>query len=376
MTLKEQRAEKMNALVALKERIEAEDADAIKEAEDLGVAIAEIDKSIEAAENAKALLEAVGNDETESEEDEMQENGLKSMNLEALKGARGSASTYIKGVNDPDVIKTTQINDYSQNVPVAVPKLGVRDLFGSEKISGNALTYYILGAIKGAIDGTTSEGDEKDKIEVTYTPKTAALVKYGAYFKETDELLSDASFLESAIRNRGTFEFNKAIEAYLVNTLVGTSGVQACGAAITFDNILAAKQDIMADTGYQADAIIINPADWATLLQTKDLNNQYLLGGPAYGSYGNGAYNSNPRVWGLDVVESAAMESGKCIVGAFKAGASVVTKNNEGLRVEISNSDQDDFVKNRVTVRIEERLVEAVRVPAAFSIVGAEESGS
>ena len=98
MTLKEQRAEKMNALVALKERIEAEDVDAIKEAEDLGAAIAEIDKSIEAAENAKAMLEAVGNEEPESEDDEMK--GIEELTKKAAeinKNEKGwSVSTHLK----------------------------------------------------------------------------------------------------------------------------------------------------------------------------------------------------------------------------------------------------------------------------------------
>ena len=89
---------------------------------------------------------------------------------------------------------------------------------------------------------------------------------------------------------------------------------------------------------------------------------------------GNGGYNANPKVWGMNVVESAAVTSGNVIVGAFKAGASVVTQAGNGQRVEVSNSDQDDFIKNMVTVRIEERLVEAVRIPAAFALVGAESS--
>ena len=125
-----------------------------------------------------------------------------------------------------------------------------------------------------------------------------------------------------------------------------------------------------ADTGYAPDALLINPTDWATLLQTKDSNLQYLLGGPAFGPYGNGGYNGNPRIWGLNVIESAGIPQGECCVGAFKAGAAVITKANEGFRVEVSNSDQDDFIKNIITIRIEERLALAVRVPAAFEIVG------
>ena len=94
------------------------------------------------------------------------------------------------------------------------------------------------------------------------------------------------------------------------------------------------------------------------------------------GSYGNGAYSSNPRIWGLPVVESANVSAGQAVVGAFKAASSVVTKAGEGMRVEVSNSDVDDFEYNRVTVRVEERMVLATRVPAAFALVGTSGSSS
>lgn len=369
MTMKEQLAEKKAALLALKADIEEGKEEAIAQGEELSAAIESIKASIEQAEKAQELLEQIGAEEKPVEEgNEMETNGLKSMNFDAMKAAPGSASTYIKAATDNEV--TTPIVNYSQNVAGIQGELGVRDLFSAEAISGNALTFYRLGALEGTIASTTAEGAKKSQVHIPYTPVTVALNKIGAYFKETDELLSDAAFLESAIRSRGIFEFNKAVENYIVSTLLATSGVQTGGNTITFDSILAAKQDIFADTGYTPDALIINPANWSTLLQTKDSNLQYLLGGPAYGSYGNGAYNSNPRIWGLNVVESAAVPSGKCVVGAFKAGASIVSKAGEGLRVEVSNSNEDDFVYNRVTVRIEERLVAAIRMPAAFEIVG------
>lgn len=376
MTLKEQLAEKKSALKALEEDIKAENEEAIAEGEEIAAAIAEIEKSIESAEKANALLEQIGKEEEPEEETGMEEKtGLKALNLEYLKDNRGTVgcNVNLKTYSDPEAMGDNLIIDYDKNPVNVMPALGVRDLFGAETISGNALTYYVLGSAEGTVEGT-AEGAAKDRIHIPYTPKTAALTKIAAYFKETDELIHDAAFLESAIRNRGVYEFNKVIEAYLINTLAAATGVQSVGTAITFDNILQAKQDIMADTSYTADALVINPSDWATLLQAKDDNKQYLLGGPAYGSYGNGGYNSNPKVWGLTVVESAAVTSGNCIVGAFKVGASVVTQAGNGQRVEVSNSDQDDFIKNMVTVRIEERLVEAVRIPAAFALVGAESS--
>lgn len=368
MSKKEELTKLKEELAALKERIEADDAEAITEGEKLQAEIKTKTAEIEQAEKKAALLNVIG--KSEKEEANMEEKtGIKAMDLESLKGNRGTVSTSIKAYNDAEVIGDNKIFDYDRNPVNLMPVLGARELFGAETISGNALTYYVIGSLEGEIDGV-AEGAEKNHIHIPYTPKTAALAKIAAYLKESDELLSDAAFLESAIRNRGVYEFRKAVEGYLIDSLLDTSGVQTGGDSISFDNILAAKQDIFADTGYAPDALLINPADWATLLQAKDGNYQYLLGGPAYGSYGNGSYNGNPRIWGLNVVESAGIPQGECLVGAFKAGASVITKAGAGLRVEVSNSDQDDFIKNMVTVRIEERLVLAVRVPAAFSIVG------
>ena len=56
--------------------------------------------------------------------------------------------------------------------------------------------------------------------------------------------------------------------------------------------------------------------------------------------------------------------AGEIFVGAFKACGSVVNKG--GVKVEATNTDQDDFVKNRMTIRAEERLALAVRRPAGF----------
>lgn len=367
MTLKEKLAEKKAALKALEEGIKAGEEGAIAKGEELVNAITEIEKSIKSAEKAQEILQQIGANEAPQEEDTAEENGLKNVDFADLKRAPGSKSVRIKANTDNEV-STTEYT-YDHKVISLEPKLDVRGLFGQEKISTNALTYYVLDDMSGTI-GTVAEGAVKSQINIPYTAKTVALSKIAAFFKETDELLSDNAFLETAIRSRGVYEFNKAVESYLITTLTGTSGIQTNTSAISFDTLLAAKQDIMADTGYAADAIVINPADWATLLQSKDSNNQYLLGGPAYGSYGNGGYNSNPKIWGLNVIESSAMTAGTCLVGAFKAGASVVTKANEGFRVEVSNSDQDDFIYNRVTVRLEERLVEAVRIPSAFYLVG------
>lgn len=372
MTLKEQLVEKKAALKALEEDIKAENEEAIAQGEEIASAIAEIEKSIESAEKANALLAQIGTEE-EPEETGMEErNGLKALNLESLKGARGSVSTYIKAATDTVIAPTIPV--VSQNVAEIKYNLGVRDLFSTEAISGNSYTFFRMGAtdLPSGFDGTTAQGAEKPQIHPTYTPVTAALVKKAAHLKETDELLNDAPYLESVVRGRGAYELQKAIEAYLVSTLLGTSGIDVTvNTGISFDNLLKAKMAVNANTGYDADAIIINPTDLQTLLLTKDGGNsgQYLMGGPAYAPYGNGAYGAYLPIWGMKVVATSAIASGTAIVGAFKACASIITKAGEGFRVEVANQNEDDFVKNMVTVRIEERLLEAVRLPGGFAKV-------
>lgn len=379
MTKREELTAKQDALIALKERIEADDMEAIEEGVQLKADIETLTAEVEAADKKAGLLETIGTkEEPNQEENIMNTEGLKALNLEALKEQRGSTCANLKAdTPGSDPVPGPPIRVVSQNVGEIAYKLGVRDLFGREAISGNTLTYFVMGGTVGTkAFEPIIQGTKKTALETPYEPITAALQKIAAYIKETDELLSDAPFLESVVRGRLVYEQQKAVEEQLISDLANTSGINTTyeGTGITFDNLLNAKCAIEADTGYEADAILINPIDLATLLLSKDGNQQYMMGGPAYAPYGNGAYGAYLPIWGCKVVASSGVPQGEAYIGAFKQGASVVTKANEGLRVEVSNSDQDDFIKNLITVRAEERILLAVRVPGAFAHVTAVES--
>ena len=365
-------SEKRDELISLKDAIEAGDMDAITKAGELDLAIAKLNEELasiqESAVKAQALVAAIGTPDTPPvEEDINMENGMKSVDFTQLKDARGAISVELKAATDPVTVGT--VGETSRVVLDAQPVLGVRDLFGSEQISGNSVTYFVMGATDGTID-TTAQGALKDQISPKYTSKIASLEKVAAFLKESDELLSDAPYLESAVRGRGVYETRLAIEKKLCDAITGADGVQTL-TGITIDNILKAKLNVQEVAGYEADAIIINPADYETFLTAKDGSGQYLFGGPAYAPYGNGGYTANPKFWGLNVCTSSKIAQGTAVVGAFKQCASVITKNNEGFRVEVSNSDVDDFQKNMITVRVEERLALAVRVPSAFVKISA-----
>ena len=369
MNLKENLAALKEEMAELKERIEADDAEAIERGVELKAEIEEKEKEVEAAEQKAALLNSIG----EKQEDDKVE-GIKALDLEYLKSNRGSVQTFIKAATD--TVTAPTIPTVSQRVAEIAYKLGVRDLFPEEAISGNSYTYFRMGAtdLPDSFDGTTSQGNEKPQIHPTYTAVTAALVKKACHLKETDELLNDAPYLESVVRGRGVYELRKVIESYLVSTILGTSGIDVTvNSGISFDNLLKAKMAVQGNTGHDADAIIINPTDLQTLLLTKDGSGgsvgQYLMGGPAYAPYGNGAYGAYLPIWGMKVVATSAISQGTALVGAFESCASIITKAGEGFRVEVANQNEDDFVKNMITVRIEERLLAAVRLPSGFAKV-------
>ena len=107
---------------------------------------------------------------------------------------------------------------------------------------------------------------------------------------------------------------------------------------------------------YPPSGYVLHPTDWAKIELLKDSTQRYLIGSPL-GSV-------TPHLWGLPVVATPAIQATKFLTGAFKLGAQIFDR--MAIEVVISTENEDDFVKNLVTIRCEERLALAVYRPAAF----------
>lgn len=377
MTLKEQLAESKAALEALKERIEADDAEAIAEGEKLQADIELKTAEIEKAEKKAALLNVIG---TKEEEDNamseikqarsLGENFVNHVKAAAIgKKFDVVAPAFIKAATDIQTSPSGAVDfatTFDRNVVTgARTPLVIRDLFGSETISGSTLVYLVEGALQGA-PAVTAEGAKKPQIHFADpTPKTVSLAKVAAFIRESDEYINDYPFLASAINGRLLYELGLVEQAKLVTDLLGTSGILSDTTSWTAsstatelaDLILKAAMDVEQNSGFAADAIVLNPADWYVLRVAKDGEDRY---------YGGGMFGAQniPNLWGIPVCTSASMAAGTIAVGAFKTCGSVVQ--NGGVSVEAVNTNEDDFVKNLMTIRAEERLALAVRRPAGF----------
>lgn len=278
------------------------------------------------------------------------------------KGGRFARMTpEFKANNDVQTIPAAigpAIMDYDRNIVGVRKTLGLADLFATETITGNALTYYVEQAVEGDYSAVAENGQKPQIHFADPVPKTVSLTKLAAFYKESDEIISDAQWLASSIDNRAVYLLDVKEEKHLLTTLLGTEGLGVLSLAapgtITLPEIKKAKTAVKLATGMTADTVVINPADYDELV-IGSLTEKYFV---------NPWAAEEPRLWGMAVYQSEEIPAGTCLVGAFRTGASVIRKG--GKSVEVANTNEDDFTNNRVTVRIEERLALAVRYPGAF----------
>lgn len=379
MTLKEKLAKAKEDLAEIKKLVENGE----KGAEDLQKAIDEVkdvQAKMAAADEANNIIKALKHEEEKpAEKSQEKANSLGENFISALKKANitenrfsVSAPEYVKAATDPHTSPAGAIGfstTFDKNVVEAGRvELNVRDLFGAESISTSALEYLVEGAMQGQ-PGVTAEGAKKPQIHFADpTPKTVSLQKIAAFIKESDEYIKDYPFLKSAIDGRLLYELALAEQNELVSELLGTSGIQtdstswtgASTATDIADLILQAAMDVKQQSGFAADAIMINPATWFTLRVAKNGNDEY---------YGGGFFGAQnvPNLWGIPVCVTPAVTASQIVVGACKTCASVVQ--NGGIGVEAVNTDKDDFEYNLMTIRAEERLVLAVRRPVGFKLL-------
>lgn len=289
------------------------------------------------------------------------------------------ASEYTNASSDPQTTTSipsqllTQLD--TSTVTGLRRRLTIRDLLASGTLTGNAITYFLEGALEGDFT-TVAQNAQKPQMHFTDpTAVTEALKKIAGYIKLSTEMLEDAAFLVSEIDTRLLYQLALFTENQLLNGngtgtnvlgLLNRVGIQTVGsatdpAADNPDLIFDAIGKVSTATGLDADGIVIHPTDYQAIRLSKDANDQYFGGGFFAGQYGNGAIMEQPPLWGLRTVVTPAIAQGTVLVKAFNAAT---VYNKGGVRVEASNADGNDFTNNRVTVLAEERVALVDRHPA------------
>lgn len=268
---------------------------------------------------------------------------------------------------------------------VLFQRLTVADLIPSGQASGNSIIYMKESSVTNAA-AAVAEGGAKPASDLNYTQTTETFKKIANYLKIVDEMIQDVPYVQSQVSGRLVYFVQQTEEAQLLSgsgvgadmtgllNRAGLTAAQAKGTDTNADAIFKEITKVRATAFVDPSAIVVHPTDWQLLRLAKDSQGQYYAGGPFTGAYGN-AISGNDRgnlaagemLWGLPVVVTTAITAGTALVGAFNTCAQVFRKG--GITVEMTNSDQDDFIKNLITIRAEERLALAVYRPAGFGTV-------
>lgn len=247
----------------------------------------------------------------------------------------------------------------------------IRDLIMPGRTTSNAIEYVReTGFTNNAAPQV--EGELKAESNMAFELATANVRTIAHWIPATKQILDDAPQLASYIDGRLRYGLTYVEEEQLL--LGDGTGQNILGLipqATTYNTGLNKAGDSRIDAirhailqvrlaEYRASGIVLHPKDWESIELTKTDDNAYVFANPTA--------QTQPRLWGLPVVETTAMPEGQMMVGAFNMAAQIFDR--ETTTVEVSTEDRDNFVRNMVTVRAEERLAMCVYRPESF-VVGA-----
>lgn len=250
--------------------------------------------------------------------------------------------------------------------------LTLESLFQSLPTSSNAIEFTKEASFTNNA-AEAAEGSAKAESAITFSLVNMSISTVAHWVKISRQLAMDNAALAAYVETRMAYGVNRKVESQLATgdgAAPNISGIfkagnytahgylsGALGATLSkFVLIRKVIGDLYA-AGYAADGIVLNPVDWATM-ETELLTT---AAGKVPFNYDQAGV---PRLFGLRVVQSVGVTADTFAVGAF--GQAGTVHNREGIVVEMSESDSDNFTKNLITVRAERRLALAIEVPAAI----------
>ena len=247
-------------------------------------------------------------------------------------------------------------------------RLFIRDLIAPGRTGAPAIFWVQQTGFTNAAK-VVAEGTTKPYSGIEFATKITPVTTIAHMFKASKQILDDFAQLQSTVDAEMRYGL-KYVEEQEILFGDGT-GVHLHGIvpqASAFDPAFSVDQQNGIDdlrlamlqaqlARFPASGHVLHFIDWAKIELTKDTLGRYILANPSA--------LTGPTLWGLPVVatETAAFQ-GKFLTGAFNAAAQLFDR--EDANVVISTENVDDFEKNMISIRCEERLALAVKRPEAF----------
>lgn len=282
-----------------------------------------------------------------------------------VSGAREKVRFEVKSTVDSD---STTVFPFQKPgvIPGSFVPLTIRQVLRSIPVSSNAVNSLREESWTNSA-AEVSHGAAKPESDLAFEQYDVPIRTVAHFIKVTNQLLADAPAIAAYIDTRLRDGLAQRVEAQLLNgngTSPNISGLTDSG---NFTPYTATSDDLLVDAinrikytmwaaGNAPDTVIVNPADWGAMERVREGANSgmYLYGAPGQDA------SMNP--FGLRIVLSPYLTAGKVLVAQFSTAA--VVYDRQAATVELGYVNED-FTKNLVTIRAEERLGLGVERPIA-----------
>lgn len=288
--------------------------------------------------------------------------------------ANASLRRSLGGLSLKDITGLSGLLPEAQAAIAAGPRalIGVRTLIPQGRTTAGAVSYLRETAFTNNA-APVAEAAPKPQSDKTFAAVTAPVEVIATYFKVSRQAYEDIPGLSAQIENNGIYGVAAAEDNQLLNGngtspqlngLLRNAVVAPAPPAVVapapvntlIDAIGYAVFDLAAK-GYMPDGAVVNPVDYGAVALLKNSQGNYLFANPI-------DYSAIPRLWGVRIVQSSKIAAGTGLVGAFQGNSLLLDR--EEVNVQVASQNEDDFIRNMLTILIEERLVLLVYNVAAF----------
>jgi len=245
----------------------------------------------------------------------------------------------------------------------------IRDLINFGTTTSATIDFVRTTSTRSA--AVVAEGAEKAESEENPAAVQATVQVLAHVFRISKQALEDYGQMATYLSSEGVAGLKDLEDTQLLNGSGG--GANLNGVITQASTTYTGGLDIATDTDldtllkavyqlkqifYVPSAILIPFAKMRAIKLLKDTSGQYIF--PNFLPLGL----ANPvSIDGVPVIEHGAMPADTFLVGDFSRASGF---DREAVNVRFSEENEDNFVKNLVSVRIEERIALAVYRPDAF----------
>ena len=245
-------------------------------------------------------------------------------------------------------------------------KVHVRSLLPVGSISQGLFTFPLETGGEGAPAAQT-QGSAKAQVDFDITMTNAPAQVIAGYVRISRQMLDDVPAMTSFLQARLLEKYLVAEDAQLLSgsgsgvNLQGITGVASAFAGAATVDVEQLVQSIaqVEASNYTANGILINPTDWANIINTKNTNSAYSLPGSTVVTT-----DGQLSIAGIPVYKSTAIAADKFLVGDWAMGAQIMQR--DGISVQFSEFDGNNFTENMITVRVEARIAFPIYYAGAF----------